>query len=84
MPPTALDLSINVNITDNFALTFDGVNLLDEELFQYYDNLQESAGALLRQRSDLLPGCEVQLRRSLILTGRMEPDLSPSGPAPSL
>jgi iron complex outermembrane receptor protein len=35
-----LDLSINVNITDNFAVTFDGVNLLDEELFQYYDNLK--------------------------------------------
>ncbi len=35
-----LDLSINVNITDNFAVTFDGVNLLDEELFQYYDDLK--------------------------------------------
>jgi iron complex outermembrane receptor protein len=35
----SLDLSINVQLTDNFALTFDGVNLLDEELFQYYDNL---------------------------------------------
>ena len=34
----SLDLSINVNLTDNFALTFDGVNLLDEELFQYYDD----------------------------------------------
>ena len=34
----SLDLSINVNLTDNLALTFDGVNLLDEELFQYYDN----------------------------------------------
>ncbi|HEY6125420.1 MAG TPA: TonB-dependent receptor, partial [Steroidobacteraceae bacterium] len=34
----SLDLSVNVNLTDNFALTFDGVNLLDEELFQYYDN----------------------------------------------
>ena len=33
----SLDLSINVNLTDNLALTFDGVNLLDEELFQYYD-----------------------------------------------
>jgi len=35
----SLDLSINVQLTDNFALTFDGVNLLDEELFQYYDGL---------------------------------------------
>jgi iron complex outermembrane receptor protein len=35
----SLDLSVNVHLTDNFALTFDGVNLLDEELFQYYDNL---------------------------------------------
>ena len=35
-----LDLSINVHLTDNMALTFDGVNLLDEELFQYYDGLQ--------------------------------------------
>jgi iron complex outermembrane receptor protein len=35
----SVDLSINVNLTDNFALTFDGVNLLDEELFQYYDGL---------------------------------------------
>ena len=35
----SLDLSINVHLTDNFAVTFDGVNLLDEELFQYYDNL---------------------------------------------
>jgi iron complex outermembrane receptor protein len=34
----SLDLSINVNLTDNLALTLDGVNLLDEELFQYYDN----------------------------------------------
>jgi iron complex outermembrane receptor protein len=34
----SLDLSVNVQLTDNFALTFDGVNLLDEELFQYYDN----------------------------------------------
>jgi len=34
----SLDLSVNVNLTDNVALTFDGVNLLDEELFQYYDN----------------------------------------------
>jgi iron complex outermembrane receptor protein len=34
----SLDLSVNVNLTDNFALTFDGVNLLDEELFQYYDD----------------------------------------------
>jgi iron complex outermembrane receptor protein len=34
----SLDLSINVNLTDNLALTFDGINLLDEELFQYYDN----------------------------------------------
>ncbi|HEY8508235.1 MAG TPA: TonB-dependent receptor [Steroidobacteraceae bacterium] len=33
-----LDASINVNVTDNVALTFDGVNLTDEELFQYYDN----------------------------------------------
>jgi iron complex outermembrane receptor protein len=33
----SVDLSINVNLTDNFAVTFDGVNLLDEELFQYYD-----------------------------------------------
>jgi iron complex outermembrane receptor protein len=35
-----LDLSINVNLTDSLAVTFDGVNLLDEELFQYYDGLQ--------------------------------------------
>jgi iron complex outermembrane receptor protein len=34
----SLDLSVNVNLTDNLALTFDGVNLMDEELFQYYDN----------------------------------------------
>lgn len=34
----SLDLAINVNLTDNFAITFDGVNLLDEELFQYYDD----------------------------------------------
>jgi iron complex outermembrane receptor protein len=34
----SLDLSINVQLTDSFAVTFDGVNLLDEELFQYYDN----------------------------------------------
>jgi iron complex outermembrane recepter protein len=34
----SLDLSVNVNLTDNLALTFDGVNLLDEELFQYYDD----------------------------------------------
>ncbi|MEO8017918.1 MAG: TonB-dependent receptor [Pseudomonadota bacterium] len=34
----SLDLSVNVNLTDSLALTFDGVNLLDEELFQYYDN----------------------------------------------
>ena len=33
----SLDLSVNVQLTDNFALTFDGVNLTDEELFQYYD-----------------------------------------------
>jgi iron complex outermembrane receptor protein len=33
----SLDLSINVNITDHLALTFDGVNLTDEELFYYYD-----------------------------------------------
>ena len=38
MPPDSLDLSVNVKLTDNFALTFDGVNLLDEELFQYYDD----------------------------------------------
>jgi iron complex outermembrane receptor protein len=35
----SLDLSVNVKLTDNFALTFEGVNLLDEELFQYYDGL---------------------------------------------
>jgi len=35
----SVDLSINVKLTDNFALTFDGVNLLDEDLFQYYDGL---------------------------------------------
>jgi iron complex outermembrane receptor protein len=34
----SLDLAINVNLTDSFAITFDGVNLLDEELFQYYDD----------------------------------------------
>jgi len=34
----SLDLSANVNITDNVAITLDAVNLLDEELFQYYDN----------------------------------------------
>lgn len=34
----SLDLSVNVNLTDNVALTFDGVNLNDEELFQYYDD----------------------------------------------
>jgi iron complex outermembrane recepter protein len=33
----SLDLSVNVNLTDYLALTFDGVNLLDEELFYYYD-----------------------------------------------
>jgi iron complex outermembrane receptor protein len=36
----SLDLSINVNLTDNLALTFDGINLLDEQLFQYYDGLK--------------------------------------------
>jgi iron complex outermembrane receptor protein len=35
----SVDLSINVKITDNFALTVDGVNLLDEDLFQFYDGL---------------------------------------------
>jgi iron complex outermembrane receptor protein len=35
----SLDLSVNVHLTDNFALTFEGVNLLDEELFYYYDGL---------------------------------------------
>ncbi|HVF17270.1 MAG TPA: hypothetical protein VNA21_10170, partial [Steroidobacteraceae bacterium] len=34
----SLDLSLNINVTDNLALTFDAVNLLDEELFQYYDD----------------------------------------------
>jgi iron complex outermembrane receptor protein len=34
----SLDLSVNVNLTDAVALTFDAVNLLDEELFQYYDD----------------------------------------------
>jgi iron complex outermembrane receptor protein len=34
----SLDLSVNVNLTDSLALTFDGVNLMDEELFQYYDD----------------------------------------------
>lgn len=34
----SLDLSVNLNVTDNIALTFDGVNLADEELFQYYDD----------------------------------------------
>ena len=29
-----------VGITDNFSVTFDAVNLLDEELFQYYDGLK--------------------------------------------
>ena len=70
-----LDLSINVNITDNFAVTFDGVNLLDEELFQYYDDAEEPAGALLRQRSYLLSGCEVQA--STDVENHAEPDLLP-------
>ncbi len=35
----SLDLSVNVNITESVALTFDGVNLTDEELFYYYDDL---------------------------------------------
>jgi iron complex outermembrane receptor protein len=34
----SVDLSANVNITDSIALTFDAVNLTDEELFYYYDN----------------------------------------------
>lgn len=34
----SLDMSVNVNVTDNIALTFDGINLTDEELFQYYDD----------------------------------------------
>lgn len=34
----SLDLSINVNVTDQISLTFDGINLTDEEIFQYYDN----------------------------------------------
>jgi iron complex outermembrane receptor protein len=33
----SLDVSVNVNLTDHFALTFDGVNLLDEEVVEYYD-----------------------------------------------
>jgi iron complex outermembrane recepter protein len=36
----SLDLSVNLNVTDSIALTFDAINLLDEELFYYYDNLQ--------------------------------------------
>jgi iron complex outermembrane recepter protein len=34
----SLDLSLNINVTDNLALTFDAVNILDEELYQYYDD----------------------------------------------
>ena len=34
----SLDLSLNVNVTENLAITFDGVNLTDENLFYYYDN----------------------------------------------
>jgi len=34
----SLDISVNVKVTDYLSLTFDGVNLLDEELFQYYDD----------------------------------------------
>jgi iron complex outermembrane receptor protein len=37
----SLDLSVNVNLTDSVALTFDAVNILDEELFQYYDGLKD-------------------------------------------
>jgi iron complex outermembrane receptor protein len=36
----SVDLSINLNLTESIALTFDGVNLLDEELFYYYDGLE--------------------------------------------
>ncbi|MGH8175701.1 MAG: TonB-dependent receptor [Steroidobacter sp.] len=36
----SLDMSINVNVTDSIALTFDAINLLDEELFQYYDDIE--------------------------------------------
>lgn len=36
----SLDLSANVNITDAIALTFDAINLTDEELFYYYDGDQ--------------------------------------------
>jgi iron complex outermembrane receptor protein len=31
----SLDASVNFNLTDNVALTFDAVNLTDEEIFQY-------------------------------------------------
>ena len=31
----SLDASVSVNITDSLALTFDGVNLTNEEIFQY-------------------------------------------------
>lgn len=34
----SLDMSVSVNVTDNIALTFDAINLTDEELFQYYDD----------------------------------------------
>lgn len=36
----SLDLSVSVNLTRSIAMTFDAVNLLDEELFYYYDDLE--------------------------------------------
>jgi len=34
----SLDASVALNITDNIALTFDGLNLTDEKIVQFADN----------------------------------------------
>ena len=35
----SLDASVALNLTDNIALTFDGLNLTDEKIVQFADNL---------------------------------------------
>ena len=78
-------MSLNFNVTDSIALTFDGINLTDEELFYYYDNNTARPARYYDNSRAYLRRGEGQFRS---LSGRAPATRSrgwiPSCPAPPL
>jgi iron complex outermembrane receptor protein len=59
----SLDVSFGLNVTDNIILTFEGLNVTDEELFQYYDNNEGRPGRFYDNAPVYYAGVRINLGR---------------------